>query len=140
MTTVPTDPRARLRLVVGRPRWAIVSLVAIVIAAALLYTWNIGYSGLSTYYAASAASMSESWHNLVVGALNRSATISLDKLSGFLVPQAFMIRLFGVHAWALSLPQAVEGVVTVVAAYALGTRWRGPAVGVAAALATAATP
>lgn len=140
MSPVPSDPRARLRLVVGRPRWAVVSLAGIVVGSALLFTWNIGYSGLSTYYAASAASMSTSWHDLVVGALNRSATITLDKLSGFLVPQALMIRLFGVHAWALSLPQAVEGVVTVVAAYALGVRWRGPAVGVAAALATALTP
>ncbi|MGN6325975.1 ArnT family glycosyltransferase [Pseudolysinimonas sp.] len=134
------DLRSRLALWRGRPLGARMGLVAAVVLGVLFFTWNIGESGLSTYYAASAVSMAGSPHDLFVGALDRAGTTTLDKLSGFLVPQALAIRLFGVHAWALSLPQAVEGAVTIVAAYALGMRWRGPALAVAAALGTAFTP
>jgi len=118
----------------------LLALIGITFAAALLYTWNIGYSGLSTYYAAGAKSMSESWRAMFFGALNPSATTTLDKLSGFLVPQAIAIRLFGFHAWALSLPQAIEGVVTIVFSYAIGARWRGPVFGLLLAFLMAFTP
>jgi 4-amino-4-deoxy-L-arabinose transferase-like glycosyltransferase len=116
------------------------TLTLIVLAALTLYTWNIGYSGLSTYYASGAKSMSESWRALFFGGLNPSATTTLDKLSGFLVPQALSARIFGFSAWALSLPQAVEGAITVIASYAIGTRWRGSAFGLALAALMTFTP
>jgi len=115
-------------------------LLALVVVAIALYAWNIGYSGVSTYYAASAVSMSRSPHAFLFGALDPAGTMTLDKLSGFLVPQALSVAVFGVHAWALSLPQVVEGVITLVAAYAIGMRWRGPAVAVATAAGVALTP
>jgi 4-amino-4-deoxy-L-arabinose transferase-like glycosyltransferase len=138
----PSSTRSRERSAVfrGRPKWVPVVLGGILVAAALLYTWNIGYSGLSTYYAAAAKSMSESWHALAFGALDPAATTTLDKLSGFLVPQALAVNLFGFHAWALSLPQAIEGVVTVYASYVVGTRWRGHLFGLATAGLMAFTP
>ncbi|MEJ1230520.1 MAG: glycosyltransferase family 39 protein [Galbitalea sp.] len=116
------------------------ALALIVVLAAALYTWNIGYSGLSTYYAAAARSMSTSWRALFFGSLDPASTTTLDKLSGFLIPQVASVKLFGFSAWALSLPQAVEGVVTIVASYAIGTRWRGPRVGIAIAAIMAFTP
>lgn len=124
----------------GQPRWVILALAAIVVCAVLLYTWNIGYSGLSPYYASAVRSMLRSPRALFFGSLDPSSTITLDKLAGFLVPQVVFAKLFGFSAWSLSLPQAIEGAVTVVASYAIGTRWRGAAVGIAVAGIVAFTP
>ena len=135
-----TSPSPSLRVFRGQPGWALPSLAGILVVAALLYSWNIGYSGLSTYYASAAKSMSESWGALLTGAMDPSASMTLDKLSGFLVPQALAIRLFGFHAWALSLPQVIEGLVTIVASYVIGTRWKGPVVGLATAGVMTFTP
>ena len=123
-----------------RPRWVGWALAIILLVAALLYTWNIAFSGLSAYYASAARSMSGSLHAFLFGAMDPAATVTLDKLSGFLVPQALSIRLFGFHAWALTLPQAVEGVVTVFAGFIVGTRWRGHVLGLWTALLLAVTP
>ncbi|MES2169304.1 MAG: glycosyltransferase family 39 protein, partial [Actinomycetota bacterium] len=123
-----------------RPSWVLPALVVVVVVAALLFTWNIGYSGLSTYYAASARSMSRSLHAFLFGALDPAATTTLDKLSGFLVPQAVLVMIFGFHAWVLALPQAIEGVITVIAAYLIGSRWRGWGMGLATAAVMALTP
>lgn len=131
---------ARLALFRGRPRWAIGTLIGILIVAGLLYSWNIGFVGFSPYYAASAVSMARNPLALVTGAMNPSALITLDKLSGAFVPQAIAARVFGVHAWALALPQVFEGLVTVLAAWGIGVRWRGPVIGILAAAGTAFTP
>ena len=111
----------------GRPGRAAtaLALAALLVVAALLWTWNIGYVGLSPYYAAAARSMAESPRALAFGALDPGASVTLDKLSGFLLPQALSIALFGVHPWALALPQVLEGLVTVAAGYVIGLRWRG---------------
>jgi 4-amino-4-deoxy-L-arabinose transferase-like glycosyltransferase len=120
--------------------WVMPSLALIVVVTLTLYTWNIGYSGISPYYAAAAKSMSQSWRAMFFGALNPSATTTLDKLAGFLVPQALSVRIFGFSAWALSLPQAIEGAVTIIASYAVGARWRGARFGIALAALMAVTP
>lgn len=118
------------------------SLAAAAIAALALlsYTWNLSYAGYSTYYSTGARSMSMSWRALAFGSFDPGAHITLDKLSGFLVPQALSARVFGFHPWALALPQAIEGVVTVLVVYRIGCRWRGAAVGLLAAFVTTVTP
>jgi 4-amino-4-deoxy-L-arabinose transferase-like glycosyltransferase len=123
-----------------QPRWVLPILGAVLVFALVLYTWNIGYSGFSTYYAASVKSMLENPRAVFFGALDPSLTVTLDKLDGFLVPQALSAWIFGFHAWALSLPQVVEGLVTILASYVIGTRWRGPAFGLGIAAIMAATP
>lgn len=124
----------------GQPWWVMPALAAILLAALLLYSWNLGYSGLSTYYAASVKSMLSNPSALFFGALDPAATTTLDKLAGFLVPQALSAKIFGFHAWALSLPQVVEGLVTILTSYIIGNRWRGPAAGIAIAGLMAFTP
>lgn len=142
VTSTIAEPRASPVRSVFRAQqsWVMPSLAVIVGVALTLYTWNIGYSGLSTYYAAAAKSMSESPRALFFGALNPSATTTLDKLAGFLVPQALSARVFGFSAWALSLPQVIEGGITIVASYAIGARWRGAPFGIALAGLMAFTP
>ena len=123
-----------------QPWWVLTVLAAILACSLVLYTWNIGYSGLSTYYAASVRSMIENPRAMFFGALDPRATVTLDKLAGFLIPQALSARIFGFQAWALSLPQAIEGLVTVGASYVIGARWRGPMFGLAVAGVMAFTP
>lgn len=125
-----------------RPRWVAPTVITIVVFAGLLSSWNIQYAGFSDFYSAAAHSMSQSWRAFAFGAFDPGATITLDKLSGFLIPQALSARLFGFHAWSIALPQVLEGMVTVFAAYLVGSRWRpnGYGIGVLAAAAAATTP
>lgn len=117
--------------------WALASLV---VASAVFYGWNAAGSGYSDYYATAAKSMSVSWWAFFFGAFDPASTITLDKLSGFLIPQALSGRVFGFSAWSLALPQAIEGVVTVVVAYYIIRRWSGPVGGLIGAAAMASTP
>lgn len=123
-----------------QPGWARPALLAVAALAALLYTWNIAGSDLSPYYSVAARSMSESWKAFLFTAFDPSSTITLDKIGGFLWPQALSARLFGFHDWALTLPQCVEGVVTVLVLYRLVRRWQGAAAGLVAAGLLALTP
>jgi 4-amino-4-deoxy-L-arabinose transferase-like glycosyltransferase len=136
----PTVRRAAAPVFRGQARWVLPALGGILVVAAALYAWRLGASGLSTYYASSARSMAADWRAFAFGSLDPASTWTLDKLSGFLVPQAIAVKLFGFHAWALDLPQVIEGLVTIIASYAIGARWRGAAFGVAVAGIMATTP
>lgn len=122
------------------PWWARISLTLIVAAFVVLTCWNLARGGDFSFYEASARSMSQSWHALFFGAFDPDATVTLDKLSGFAVPQALSIRLFGMSISAIALPQVVEGAVTVVACAVLALRWGGRGAGLVAAAAAASTP
>ncbi|MFI2352104.1 glycosyltransferase family 39 protein [Streptomyces sp. NPDC019443] len=115
-------------------------MLGIAALAAFLYAWNIAGSGYASYYSVAARRMSVSWKAFLFTALDPSATITLDKIGGFLWPQALSARVFGFHAWALTLPQCVEGVVSVLVMYRMVRRWQGPAAGLLAAGSLALTP
>ena len=132
-----TDPLARWW---RQPWWARISLTLIVAGFIVLTCWNLARGGDFSFYEASARSMSQSWHALLFGAFDPDATVTLDKLSGFAIPQALSIRLFGMSISAIALPQVIEGVVTVVACAVVGLRWAGPGAGLVAAGAAASTP
>lgn len=116
------------------------TLLLIALGMTVLLGWNLARGGDSGFYEASARSMSESWPALFSGAFDPSATVTLDKLSGFAVPQALSIRLFGDSTAALALPQVVEGLVTLWACSLVGLRWAGVGTGLVAAGAAATTP
>lgn len=135
--TVPSHP-TRGRLFRRRTQaWMFFCLIA---ASSILYGVNAAHSGFSDYYASAAKSMSVSWKAFLFGAFDPQSTITLDKLSGFLIPQALSARVFGFSAWSLAIPQAVEGVITVAAAYYVIRRWTGPTGGLIGAAAMAFTP
>ncbi|MEW2305238.1 glycosyltransferase family 39 protein [Streptomyces sp. NPDC006655] len=46
-------------------------------------------------------------------------------MPGFLWPQALSARIFGFHPWALTLPQVVEGVASLLVLHRLVRRWSG---------------
>ncbi|WP_199829106.1 ArnT family glycosyltransferase [Streptomyces rimosus] len=117
----------------GQPPWARPALLVIAALAGLLYAWNITSSGLAPFYSTAARSMAESWKAFLFTAFDPGATVTLDKIGGFLWPQALSARLFGFHDWALTLPQCVEGVVCVLVMYRVVRRWQGAAAGLLAA-------
>ncbi|MBW5423664.1 mannosyl transferase, partial [Streptomyces sp. BG9H] len=141
-SAAPTPPhRGRFwRSPPDQPRWARPGLLAIAALAALLYAWNITSSGFAPYYSLAARSMSESWKAFLFTTVDPSATLTLDKIGGFLWPQALSARIFGFHDWALTLPQCVMGVISVLVMYRLVRRWQGPAAGLLAAGLLTVTP
>ena len=122
------------------PWWARATLAGILALFAVLTLWNLARGGDFAFYEASARSMSQSPQALLFGAFDPSGTVTLDKLSGFAVPQALSIRLFGMSTSSLALPQVIEGLVTVFACGLIGLRWLGRTGGLMAAAAAAATP
>ncbi|MFJ6572700.1 ArnT family glycosyltransferase [Streptomyces sp. NPDC091292] len=123
-----------------QPRWARPALLGIAALAALLYSWNITTSGYAPFYAVAARSMSESWPAFFFGALDPGATVTLDKIGGFLWPQALSARVFGFHAWSLTLPQVIEGVISVLVLYRVVRLWVGVVPGLLAAGIMTLTP
>lgn len=118
--------------------WAL--LILLMLIDGVISGWNIGRTPYASFYVDAARSMSLDRRALAFGAFDPSATITLDKLSGFLVPQVLSTWLFGFHRWSVMLPQVIEGMITVLAAYVIGARWKGAGVGLFAALAMTTTP
>ena len=116
------------------------ALAAIAAWAGLSYAWALGQGTLEYYYAAAVRSMSMSWHNFIFGAFDPAGTITLDKLPGAFWIQALSVRAFGFHPWAIVLPQAIEGVLTVLVLYHAVSRLAGTAAGLIAALVLAVSP
>lgn len=120
-----------------RERWL---LAGIVLLAASMYGWEAAHTGYHGFYAVAVRSMTTGWRAFLFGALDPNASITIDKIPGFLWPQAVSARIFGFHAWSLALPQVLEGVVTVLALNSAVRRWIGPAGGLLAAGIFALTP
>ncbi|MGD0749453.1 MAG: glycosyltransferase family 39 protein [Acidimicrobiales bacterium] len=123
----------------GQPAWARPALLVVAALAALAYSWQVG-STIEIFYAAAVRSMTQSWHNVLFGAFDPAGTITVDKLPGALWVQALSARLFGFHVWSLMLPQAVEGVLTVLVLYRAVRRLAGPLAGLTASVVVAASP
>ena len=136
--TTQDSPRERqkFRSWRGTPTWRRMSqqvwlrriaLTAIAALAGLLCAWTVSQDTLEYYYAAADRSMSMSWHNFIFGAFDPAGTITVDKLPGALWLQALSVRAFGLHTWAIILPQVIEGILTVLVLYRAVTRLAGPA-------------
>jgi 4-amino-4-deoxy-L-arabinose transferase-like glycosyltransferase len=117
------------------------ALAAIAALAGVLYAWAINHGTLEEYYyAAAVRSMSMSWHDFIFGAFDPAGTLTLDKLPGAFWFQALSVRAFGMHVWAIFLPQVIEGILTVLVLYRAVARLAGPAAGLIAALVLAVSP
>ena len=102
----------------GRPAWARPVVALIAAASAFSYAWRATRPvNIEIYYAAAVRSMSMKFSNFILGAFDPAGTVSTDKLPGAFWLQALSVRVFGVHNWALVLPQVVEGTLTVLVLY-----------------------
>ncbi|KOV62085.1 hypothetical protein ADK64_26615 [Streptomyces sp. MMG1121] len=108
--------------------------------AALLCLWGLQHSAYHAFYASAVRSMTDSPTDFFYGAFDPAGSITLDKLPGFLWPQALSALVFGFHPWALVLPQALEMVGCVLLLHVLVRRWAGAVAGLLAAAFLTLTP
>jgi 4-amino-4-deoxy-L-arabinose transferase-like glycosyltransferase len=122
------------------PGWAWPVVLVIAGLSGLAYGWGIEQAPLEPYYEAAVRSMSSSWHNFFYGAFDPAGTITLDKLPGAFWLQAVSVRIFGLHTWAIVLPQMIAGVLTVIVLFRAVERLMGTWAGLVAAFVLALSP
>lgn len=126
-----------------RQQWIITgALAAILAVGAFLRFYHLGQAeaGVNTYYAAAVKSMLLSWHNFFFVAFEPGGTLSLDKPPlGFWI-ETLSARLFGFSGFALALPNALAGVLSIFVIYKIIRRPFGPWAGLASAAALAVMP
>jgi 4-amino-4-deoxy-L-arabinose transferase-like glycosyltransferase len=121
--------------------WVRPSLIALLGVAALLYLWDLGASGwANAFYSAAVQAGSTSWKAFFFGSFDASNFITVVKSPAALWVMDLSARVFGVNAWSILVPQALEGVATVGFTYLTVRRWFSPAAGLIAGATVALTP
>ena len=121
--------------------WVRPSLLGLLGIAALLYLWDLGASGwANAFYSAAVQAGSTSWKAFFFGSFDASNFITVDKSPAALWVMDLSARLFGVNAWSILVPQALEGVATVGFTYLTVRRWFSPAAALIAGATVALTP
>ncbi|MBA9001557.1 ArnT family glycosyltransferase [Thermomonospora cellulosilytica] len=126
----------------ARRAWAPrAALGAILLLATALYGWALGSLGRGNdYYSAAVKSMGLSWTNFLFGAFDPAGVVTVDKPPAGLWPQVIAAKVFGLHGWALLLPQVAEGVLAVLVLHRTVRRWAGERAALIAALVLTLTP
>jgi 4-amino-4-deoxy-L-arabinose transferase-like glycosyltransferase len=122
----------------NRERLGLASLLAV---NAILYLWDLGASGwASGFYSAAVEASTKNWISFLFGSFDSSNFITIDKPPASLWVMDLSARLFGVNAWSILVPQALEGVACVAILYFTVRRVFGSAAAFIAGAAMAATP
>ncbi|HVJ97064.1 MAG TPA: glycosyltransferase family 39 protein [Acidimicrobiia bacterium] len=123
------------------PAWVRPALFALLAATGVLYLWGLSANGwANTYYAAAVQAGAKSWKAFFFGSTDASNFITVDKTPASLWPMEISARIFGVNAWSLLVPQALEGVAAVGLLFATVKRWFSPAAAFVAGIVFALTP
>ncbi len=121
--------------------WVRPSLIGLLGVTALLYLWDLGASGwANAFYSAAVQAGSTSWKAFFFGSFDASNFITVDKSPASLWVMDLSARVFGVNAWSILVPQALEGVATVGFTYLTVRRWFSPAAALIAGATVALTP
>jgi 4-amino-4-deoxy-L-arabinose transferase-like glycosyltransferase len=129
-----TRARARTAAVAAAP-------IALVTAAgAVLRLWSFDRVGANPFYDAAVRSMSQSWHNLLFGALDPGGQVSVDKVPADLWLQVATVKLLGFSGVAMRLPEALASVAAIPLLADLVRRGFGRAAALGAAAALAVLP
>ncbi len=115
--------------------------LAVVALAALLRFYQLGADGYGNlYYAATVKSMLVSWPNFFFAAFEPLGSVTVDKPPlGFWV-EALSALVFGMNGFALALPNALAGTLSVALLMGLVKKPFGSLAGLAAGLALAVMP
>ncbi len=123
------------------PAWARPALLAVLVAALVLYLYDLGASGYAnSFYSAAVQAGSQSWKAFFFGSSDAANSITVDKPPAALWPMALSVRLFGLGSWQILVPEALMGAATVGLLYAAVRRRFGPGAGLTAAVVLALTP
>ncbi|WP_188895428.1 ArnT family glycosyltransferase [Microlunatus endophyticus] len=123
------------------PRWVLPALVMLLVGTGVLYLWNLGSEGnANSFYAAAVQAGSESWKAWFFGAIDKAASITVDKPPASLWLMGLSARIFGYSTWSMLVPEALAGVASVWLLYATVKRVAGPVAGLIAGGLFALTP
>ena len=118
-----------------------VAVVALMLAAAFVFFWNLTASGYANeFYSAAAQAGSESWEAFLWGSLDAGNAITVDKPPASIWLMALSVRLLGLSSFAILLPQALMGVACTYLLYATARRAWGNAAGIVAGIVFITTP
>src|SRR5437879_12014038 len=121
--------------------WARFSFAVLMVVTFVLYMSGVDRNGwANAYYAAAVEAGATNWKAFFFGSLDASNFITVDKSPAFLWVMESSGRLFGVNQWSVLVPQALEGMATVVIVYVAVRRWFGPAAGIIAGAVVTLTP
>lgn len=124
-----------------RPRWETPAFIALLVATAAAYIYNLDASGwANSFYSAAVQAGSENWEAFLFGSSDMGNSITVDKPPAFLWLMALSVRLFGLNSWAMLVPQALLGVATVAVLYRSVRRACTPLAALLAGTALATTP
>ncbi|KOT99308.1 glycosyl transferase [Streptomyces rimosus subsp. pseudoverticillatus] len=138
--TPPVTPAQKIEPT-PNPRRHRPALLVLLLATAALYLWDLGASGYANqFYSAAAQAGSASWKAFFFGSSDAANSITVDKPPAALWPMALSVRLFGLSAWAILVPEALMGVATVGVLYAAVRRRFGAGAGLFAGALLALTP
>lgn len=139
--TAATTTTAATRSDAWPVAWQQMALGGILALSAFLNLFRLSREGDGNlYYAAAVRSMLESWHNFFFVSFDPGGFVTVDKPPLGLWLQTASAEIFGFHGWALLLPQALAGVLSVALLYHLVSRAFGPVAGLIAGLVLALTP
>ncbi len=123
------------------PAWIRPALLALLALTAVAYLWALGQSGwANSFYSAAVQAATKSWKAFFYGSLDASNFITVDKPPASLWVMDLSARLFGLSAWSILVPQALEGVACVYVLYKTIRRWFLPGAALLAGLTLALTP
>src|SRR6202020_3368062 len=123
------------------PGWVRPSLILLLVGTGVAYLWALGDSGwANSFYAAAVQAGTKSWKAFFFGSSDSSNFITVDKPPASLWVMEISARIFGVNAWSILVPQALEGVATVAVLYATVRRGFTPPRGLLAGAVLALTP
>jgi 4-amino-4-deoxy-L-arabinose transferase-like glycosyltransferase len=144
--TWPPGPRRgrAARFVRGKESdaaWVRPALLALLVATAVLYLWDLGASGwANSFYSAAVQAGTKSWKAFFFGSSDSSNFITVDKSPASLWPMEIAARIFGLNSWSVLAPQALEGVATVGLVYLSIRRWFSAQAALLGGLVVALTP
>jgi 4-amino-4-deoxy-L-arabinose transferase-like glycosyltransferase len=132
------------RLLRGRasdPAWVRPGLLGLLAVTAGLYLWDLGSSGwANSFYAAAVQAGTQSWKAFFFGSSDAANFITVDKPPASLWVMEISARIFGLNAWSLLVPQALEGVAAVAVLYLAVRRAASAGAGLLAGAVLALTP
>ncbi|MBC7725126.1 MAG: glycosyltransferase family 39 protein [Burkholderiaceae bacterium] len=103
--------------------WERPALLGLLLATAVLYLWNLGVNGwANSFYSAAVQAGSVNWEAFFYGSSDGANSITVDKPPASLWLMALSVRIFGLSSWAILLPEAIMGVVTVALVYVIVRR------------------
>ncbi|HWQ66138.1 MAG TPA: glycosyltransferase family 39 protein [Methanospirillum sp.] len=117
------------------------TLVGIILVAGFLYLVNLSQNGYSNpYYAAAIKSMLTNPAISIWGSFDSAGFVTVDKPPVALWVQMTSVLICGYTGWALILPQALAGIISVILLYLVISRSYGKPSGLIAAFVLTITP